>query len=83
MIKQMTPVYHIDHGKGFVLSITHRYKSNLVMCRFKGGVYDWILERDLLSGTGQITLKKQKKPKHDDSLDTLEQAIMGIIRGGE
>ena len=82
MIEQMTPVYHIEYGKGFVLSITHRYKSNLLMCRFKGGVYDWILESTLLQGTGQITLKRKPKVQQDESLDTLEQAIMGIIRGG-
>jgi hypothetical protein len=50
MIKQLDTVYHIDLGKGIVLSVTHRYKSNLVMCRFKGGVYDWILESTLLQG---------------------------------
>jgi len=56
-IKQFTTVYHIEYGKGHVLSIAYRKDNNLITCYFpKAKTTAWIGETQLRSGMGDITL---------------------------
>ena len=81
VIKQFTTVYHIDHGKGHVISVTYRRDNNLVMCYFPSSkTHEWIGETQLRSGVGDITLRQQDpRAAHDDIPDSLQAALEGLF----
>ena len=80
-IKQHTPVYSMDNGKGYVLSITYRRDDNLIMCYFpRTKVHDWIGETELRSNVGDITLTKQESKLRDDGMpDSLQAALENLF----
>jgi hypothetical protein len=47
MIKQFDNLLHPKYGEGYVLSITHRRKSDLYFITYLSGGYDWMLEEEL------------------------------------
>jgi hypothetical protein len=80
-IKQFTPVHSLEHGKGYVLSVTFRRDNNLVMCYFpKSKVHEWIGETELRSNVGDITLKPVNPKSMDESVpDSLQAALESLF----
>jgi len=80
-IKQFTTVYHIEYGKGHVVSITYRKDNNLITCYFpKTKITDWIGETKLRSGMGDITLSKVAPSMQDEQIpDSLQAALEGLF----
>ncbi len=82
VIQQGTPVYHIELGKGQVISIDYRKDGNFLGCRFKGGEWDFIHENKLLQGTGDITLRQPKPSNSKDRVDdNLQSALENLFSG--
>ena len=81
IIKQFTTVHHIQWGKGHIVSIQYRRNNNLIMCYFpKHKETDFVTERELRSGVGEVTLTKvTRRPK--DSEMSLEDAISSLFSG--
>lgn len=82
VITQGTPVYHIELGKGQVISIEYRRNGNFLGCRFKGGEWDFIHESKLLQGTGDITLRQPKPSNKKDNIDGDLQSALENLFGG-
>lgn len=81
-IQQGTPVYHIELGKGQIISIEYRRNGNFLGCRFKGGEWDFIHESTLLKGTGDITLRQPKPSNNRGRVDdNLQQALENLFSG--
>lgn len=80
-IKQFTTVYHLEYGKGHVVSVTYRKDNSLVMCYFpKAKTTDWICEKDLRSGMGDITLTKVDPSMHDEQIpNSLQSALENLF----
>lgn len=80
-IEQFTTVYHKEYGKGSVVSVTFRKDNNLVMCYFpKARQHDWITEKELRSGMGDVTLTKETpQAQSDEPTDTLQQMLEGLF----
>lgn len=80
-IKQFTPVYHSELGKGSVTSVTYRKDNNLIMCYFPNGrTHDWVTERELRSGVGDITLTRHSPTASKDNVsDSLEDALRSLF----
>jgi hypothetical protein len=82
-VKQFTPVYHIEYGKGKVVSLTVRSKDELAMCYFpKGKCHEWVLLSALKTDTDtHISLhpitKEKKRPQADDPLSQVLSSILG------
>ena len=58
-IEQGTTVYHKEYGKGSIIYVQYRTKDSLCMCYFpKAKVHDWVTEKELLVGTGDVTLHR-------------------------
>jgi len=82
IIQQGTPVYHIELGKGQVISIDYRRDGNFLGCRFKGGEWDFINENKLLQGTGDITLQELKPSASKHNIDdSLQSALENLFTG--
>ena len=80
-IKQLTEVYHTVWGKGYVVSVQYRKQNNLVMCYFpKKDKHDFITEKELRSGQGNVTLTKQIRPANNPK-DSLEEALSSLFSG--
>ena len=80
-MKQYTTVYHIELGKGYILSTKYRKGNNLYMCYFpKKKAHDFTTEKELLSGLGEITLTKQIKSSKSSEL-SIEDAISSLFSG--
>ena len=80
-MKQYTTVYHTAYGKGYILSIQYRRDNSLCMCYFpKHKQHDFITEKELLSGQGEITLKKVNRPPKNSEM-SLEDAISSLFSG--
>ena len=78
-IKQFTTVYHIQWGKGHVVSVKYRNRNNLVMCYFpKQNQHDFVTEKELRSGVGEVTLKKVTRSSKDSEM-SLEEAISSLF----
>jgi hypothetical protein len=81
-VKQFTPVYHTDLGKGSVVSVTYRRdNNNLVMCYFPNGrCHDWITEKELRSGMGDIALTRVTPKAMDDRIpNDLQSALENLF----
>lgn len=80
-IKQFTPVYHLELGRGHVVSVTYRKDNNLIMCYFPSTrTHEWIGETTLRSGVGDITLTKQTpKAQRDEVGDSLQAALESLF----
>lgn len=78
-MKQFTTVYHIDLGKGHVVTTQYRLRNSLVMCYFpKTREHEFITEKELRAGTGDITLHKVSKSDRSSQL-SIEDAISNLI----
>lgn len=80
-IEQFTTVYHVEHGKGHVVSVTYRKDNNLIMCYFpKDRVHDWIGEVKLRSGVGDITLTRNAPSMQDEQIpDSLQSVLENLF----
>ena len=82
-IEQYTTVYHIEYGKGYVLSIKYRHQSNLLMCSFpKAKQTVFITEKQLFRGTDEVTLKPPRQERREEINDELEKALRSLFSGG-
>jgi len=80
-MKQYTTVYHIEFGKGYILSVKYRRGNNLFFCYFpKAKAYDFTTERELSIGSGNITLKKQIRSSKSSEM-SIEDAITSLFSG--
>ena len=84
-LKQFTPVYHIEYGKGHIVTITYRGKDSLIMCYFpKERVHEWITDRQLYDGSGSMSLTPIEKLMRDEPVgDDLQQALENLFFGGK
>ena len=80
-IKQFTTVYHTELGKGSVVSVTYRKDNNLIMCYFPNGrCHDWITEKELRSGMGDIALTRVTPKAMDDRIpNDLQSALENLF----
>ena len=80
-IEQYTTVYHVELGKGQVVSVTYRKNNNLVMCYFPNGrCHDWLGENEIRGGVGDITLSKHDPVvKNDDVPDSLQSVLESLF----
>ena len=80
-IEQFTTVYHLELGKGHVVTVTYRRQNNLVMCFFpKNRTHEWIGEIELRSGMGDIALTRVTPRNQKDTVsDSLEDALRGLF----
>ncbi len=80
-IKQFTPVFHLELGKGHVVSVTYRKGDNLIMCFFpQGRCHEWITEQELRSGVGDITLTRIAPKAMDEQIpDSLQSMLEGLF----
>lgn len=84
-IKQFTPVYHIEYGKGHVVSSTTRFKDTLHMVFFpKLKLNEWALDSKLRNGTDPyMSLQPISQDAPPDRLsDPLQQALENLFGGG-
>jgi hypothetical protein len=79
--KQYDTVYHVEYGKGTIVTIQYRKDGGLAMCYFpKAKVHDWITIQQLCVGTGDITMQPlptnlEVKPS-DDLQSALERLFL-------
>jgi len=80
-IQQYTTVYHVELGKGQVVSVTYRRNNNLVMCYFPvGKCHEWITENELRGGVGDITLTKSAPQASNENIpDSLQSALESLF----
>jgi hypothetical protein len=79
-VKQHTTVYHIEYGKGTIVTIQYRKDGGLAMCFFPSAkVHDWITVTQLTSGTGEITLTPVDVQVQDNVSDTLQSALENLF----
>ena len=84
-VTQFTTVYHIEYGKGYVLSLTPKMKDMLCMCYFPvAKVSDWCLLSYLSTGTDEYMslTKGETKILQNDATDPLQQALDNLFGGG-
>ena len=83
--KQYDTVYHIEYGKGTIVTIQHRKDCGLCMCYFpKVKEHDWITVTQLITGTGEISLTPIDKMMKDAPVgDDLQQALENLFFGGK
>ena len=82
---QYDTVYHIDYGKGTIVTIQLRRDCGLCMCYFpKAKAHDWIPLTQLITGTGDISLAPIEKMVEKDGVgDDLQQALENLFFGGK
>jgi len=84
-VTQFTTVYHIEYGKGYVVSLTPKMKDMLCMCYFPiAKVSDWCLLSHLSTGTDEymsLTVA-QTKVTDEGSTDALQEALNNLFGGG-
>ena len=80
-IEQYTTVYHVELGKGQVVSVDYRRNNNLIMCWFPSGLcHEWITEKELRSGVGDIALTQQVPKAQDENVsDSLQSALENLF----
>ena len=84
-VKQFTPVYHIEYGKGRVVSVTPKGRDALVMVYFKTAkIHDWVLLTALQRDTDPLmSLNPLDNSASSDQInDTLQAAIENLLGGG-
>ena len=83
-VQQFTTVYHAEHGKGKVVSLTPKMKDQLVMCFFpKPNVHEWCLLSALVRDTdSSISLMPIKPQPKEGNTDTLQSALESLLGGG-
>ena len=83
-VRQFTTVYHIEYGKGYVVSLTPKMKDMLCMCYFpKAKQSDWCLLSALSTGTDtymSLNPISEKNPK-DELSDPLQDALNNLFGG--
>tara|TARA_R110002153_G_scaffold144511_1_gene295693 strand:- start:520 stop:798 length:279 start_codon:yes stop_codon:yes gene_type:complete len=79
-IEQGTTVYHKEYGKGSIIYVQYRTKDSLCMCYFpKAKVHDWVTEKELLVGTGDVTLTQVGADAQKDQ-PTLESLLETLFK---
>ena len=83
--QQYDTVYHIEYGKGTIVTIQHRKDCGLCMCYFpKVKEHDWVTLTQLIIGTGEITLQPLTKSVKEDAVsDDLHSALENLFFGGK
>lgn len=84
-VKQFTPVYHVEYGRGHVVSSTPRCRDTLHMVYFpKAKVHEWALDSKLRNGTDPyMSLQPIATDTTTDRLsDPLQQALENLFGGG-
>ena len=84
-VKQFTLVYHIEYGKGRVVSVTPKGRDALVMVYFKAAkVHDWVLLSSLQRDTDPLMslYPLDNSASSDQVNDTLQAALENLLGGG-
>jgi len=83
--KQYDTVYHVEYGKGTIVTIQHRKDCGLCMCYFpKVKEHDWITVTQLITGTGEITLQPLTRNSKEETVsDDLHSALENLFFGGK
>lgn len=74
-------VYHIELGRGKILSETTRGKDVIYGCVFSNHPMEFISHNQLISGTGIITLERTTDRMDGDSGDPLTEVLKTILGG--
>jgi len=78
--KQYDTVYHIEYGKGTIVTIQYRKDGGLAMCFFpKVKEHDWITIQQLCVGTGDITMQPLPTNKKEKVSDDLQSALENLF----
>jgi len=81
----MTTVYHVEYGKGYIVGSTPQGRSLVYMCFFpKAGQHDWVNSRNLETDTDDLMSLKPipQDAKPTDNGDPLAQALENLFSGG-
>ena len=81
-ITRETTVYHVEHGKGSILSIKYRPNNNQIFCTFGKGNYGFTTEKALRSGLDEITLTPQTGRQEGAIPSDIEDALRQLFSGG-
>ena len=83
-IKQFTTVYHLEYGKGKVVTSVMRGKDELVMCFFpEVNEHDWVLKSQLENSTDEYMSLEPMAAPQDNVSDDLKDMLTSIIFGGQ
>ena len=83
-MKQFDTVYHIEYGKGHIVSVTHRKENNLYMCFFpKGKVTEFVTHKALLADTDDTVSLEVRDPRQEQVSDDIQQALNDLFFGGQ
>ena len=83
-MKQFDTVYHIEYGKGHIVSVTHRKENNLYMCFFpKGKVTEFVTHKALLADTDDTVSLEVREPRQERVSDDIQEALNNLFFGGQ
>ena len=80
-IDKTKPVYHVELGKGYILTTKYRKDDALIACYFpaRDGL-EFITYRQLIKGMYEITYKPAIRLKKGKD-ETLEDLLGSILKG--
>ena len=80
-MKQFNTVYHVEYGKGYILSMTPKMKDYLCMCYFpQSDKTDWVLLSALETDTDEFISRTKVKPQPSKAKgDPLQQALENLF----
>ena len=83
-MKQFDKVYHTEHGKGHIVSVTHRKENNLYMCYFpKGQVTEFVTHKALVTDTDEVVSLERRNPRQERVSDDIQEALNNLFFGGQ
>ena len=78
--KHYDTVYHVEYGKGTIVTIQYRKDGGLAMCYFpKAKEHDWITIQQLCVGTGDITMQPLPTNSNEKVSDDLQSALESLF----
>lgn len=78
--QQHSTVYHVEYGKGTIVTIQYRKDGGLAMCYFpKVKEHEWITITQLSLGTGDITMRPLPTNSNKKVSDDLQTALESLF----
>jgi hypothetical protein len=82
-MKQLDRVYHSEHGKGSIVAIKHRARTNLVMCYFPDGKETiYVTSESLLNDSHPQVSLQPRAVQEEQVTDDIQSALENLFFGG-
>tara|TARA_R100001015_G_C4607786_1_gene162918 strand:- start:449 stop:727 length:279 start_codon:yes stop_codon:yes gene_type:complete len=78
-LEQGTPVYHIEYGKGRIVSFNWRKKNPLFGCSFGKHGWEFVTLNELLTYSGEVTLEPMEQERTSTVDDQLKSALEDLL----